>query len=130
MGDYTPIYTPGQTISGTLSTAIVGGNLVAVSATGTIGVAGANSIAVVGVAAQDAASGARVAYYTGGVQELVTSGTVTAGDQVVAAAAGLVSTLAGVTTPTAADVTNTRAIIGIALTTATTGNKVRVQMNR
>jgi hypothetical protein len=65
-------------------------------------------------------------YNTGGVQKLVASGTVTAGDLVVCAAAGQVSTLAAVTTPTAADVTNTRAIVGVALTTATNGNIVDV----
>jgi sulfate adenylyltransferase subunit 1 (EFTu-like GTPase family) len=60
----------------------------------------------------------------------IASGTVTAGDIVVCAASGQVSTLAAVTTPTAADVTSTRAIVGVALTTATTGNIVDVQMDR
>jgi hypothetical protein len=78
------------------------------------------------VAAFDAAVGDLVTILGGGVQELVTTGTVTAGDVVVPAAAGTVSTLAAVTTPTAADVTNTRAILGVALTTATTGLKVQV----
>jgi sulfate adenylyltransferase subunit 1 (EFTu-like GTPase family) len=68
--------------------------------------------------------------YCDGVQELVTTGTVTAGDLVVAATAGTVSTLAAVTTPTAADVTNSRAIVGVALTTATTGLKVQVKLAR
>jgi hypothetical protein len=120
MADYTPIYMPGQSVNGTLSTAVVGGNLVAVSATGTIGVAGAGSVAVVGVAAQDAAIGAKIAYYVGGVQELVASGTVTAGQTVEAAAAGQVSTHT--------DGTGDGKIVGVALTTATTGNKARVQM--
>jgi hypothetical protein len=122
MGDYTPIYTPGQTINGMTSTAVVGGNLLAVSATGTVGVAGAASAAVVGTAAQDAATGTLVAYYTGGVQELIASGTVTAGQTVESAAAGTVATHTGGT--------NDLNVVGVALTTATTGNKVRIQMNR
>lgn len=121
MGEYTPIYTPGQSVNGTLSTAVVGGNLVAVSATGTIGVAGAASYAVVGVASNDGAIGAVIAYFTGGVQELVASGTVTAGQTVESAAAGQVATHT--------DGTADGKAVGVALTTATTGNKVRVQMN-
>jgi predicted RecA/RadA family phage recombinase len=94
----------------------------------TVAPAGANAQNVVGVAVSDALNGETVTYMTEGIHELVTTGTVTAGDIVVAAAAGTVSTLAAVTTPTPADVTNTRAIIGIALTTATTGLKVNVQV--
>lgn len=120
MGEYTPIYMPGTTINGTLSTAVVGGNLVEVSATGTIGVAGAGSVKVVGVAAQDGAIGAKISYFVGGVAELVASGTVTAGQTVEAAAAGQVSTHT--------DGTGDGKIVGVALTTATTGNKARIQM--
>jgi hypothetical protein len=83
-----------------------------------------------GTAFDCAASGLLVTYFRGGIQELVASGTVTAGDTVVAGAAGTVATLAAVTTPTAADVTNTRAILGVALNTATTGNKVQIQFNK
>lgn len=130
MGDYLPRYKPGESVNSTASATIVGGNMLAVTASGTVGPAGANALNWVGVAAFDAASGSRVMYHTGGVQKLTTSGTVTAGDIVVCAAAGAVSTLAAVTTPTAADVTNTRAIVGIALTTATTGLIVDVQMEK
>ena len=129
MADYTPIAFPGSAIGHLRASAtIVGGNVVAVSGVNTVAPAGANAQNVVGVAVSDAANGDTVTYETEGIHELVTTGTVTAGDIVVAAAAGTVSTLAVVTTPTPADVTNTRAIIGIALTTATTGLKVAVQV--
>jgi phosphoribosylformylglycinamidine (FGAM) synthase-like amidotransferase family enzyme len=125
MAEYAPIFERSP-FTGTTSATVTAGTLLEVSATGTVGPAGANSLKVVGVAAFDAASGAQVAIHRAGVQELVASGGVTAGDVLVAAAAGQVSTLAAVTTPTPADVTNTRAIVGVALTTATTGNKVQV----
>lgn len=126
MSDYTPLYVPGDAYTSTASATIVGGQLVEVSGTDTVGPAGANSLKVVGVAAFDAASGARVTIYLGKViHEVTASGAITAGDLLVAAAAGKVSTLAVVTTPTAADVTNTRAIVGVALNTAADTAKVR-----
>lgn len=126
MAEYLPLHRPGQAITRQASATITGGQLVAVTGVGTVGPAGANAVNWIGVAGNDAVNGDNVVIYTGGVQRLTTSGTVTAGDQVVPAAAGAVSTLAAVTTPTAADVTNTRAIVGIALTTATTGLIVEI----
>lgn len=128
MSDHTPIFFPGETQTAAASATITGGQLLAVSGVGTVAPAGANALNVVGVAAGDAASGDPVAYHTCGRHFLTASGTVTAGDIVVAAAAGAVSTLAVVTTPTPADVTNTRAIVGVAMTTATNGNPVEVQI--
>ncbi len=130
MAEYLPVNTPGQALVSTASASITGGQLVAVSGVSTVGPAGANAVNWLGVAGFDAASADLVTIYADGVQELVTTGTVTAGDLVVAAAAGTVSTLAAVSTPTAGDVTNTRAIVGVALTTATTGLKVRVKLSR
>lgn len=127
MADYVPIICDDdRSFTSQASATITGGQVLAVSGSGTVAPAGANSLAVVGVAAQDAASTAYLTVYAGGIQLLTASGTVTAGDIVVAGAAGTVATLAAVTTPTAADVTNTRATLGVALTTATTGNPVRV----
>lgn len=127
MAEYLPVFLPGQAITLKASAATTAGQLVAVTGVGTIGPAGANALNWVGAASNDAAVNDNVTIYgSGPVHSLVASGTVTAGDVVVAAAAGAVSTLAVVTTPTAADVTNTRAIVGVALTTATNGNKVRV----
>lgn len=130
MSDYVPLHDAGPAITRQASATITGGQLVAVSGSGTVGPAGANALNWIGVAAFDVVNGDNVDVHTGGVQRLVASGGVTAGDIVVAAAAGQVSTLAAVSTPTAADVTNTRAIVGIALTTATNGNLVEVQMDR
>jgi len=130
MSDYVPLYEGDVPSSHTTSGAVVGGNMLAVSGDGTVNVAGANAVNWVGVAAFDAASGARVTIHRSGVQLLVASGSITAGDQVVCAASGKVSTLAAVTTPTAADVTNTRAIVGIALNTVSDGGSVRVVLAR
>lgn len=130
MAEYLPVNTPGQALVSTASATITGGQLVAVSGVSTVAAAGANATNWLGVAAFDAVSTDLVTVYADGVQELVTTGTVTAGDLVVAAATGTVSTLAAVSTPTAGDVTNTRAIVGVALTTATTGLKVRVKLSR
>src|SRR4051812_11236561 len=115
MADYVPKFTPGQAITLQASGTIAGGRLAAVSGDGTVAVAGANALNWVGVAAFDVVSGDKVTLHSGGVQKLVASGAITAGDLVVCAAAGAVSSLAAVTTPTAADVTNTRARVGIAL---------------
>lgn len=129
MGDYLPRF-EGDEFTSQASGTITGGQVLAVSGSGTVAAAGANAGNWVGVAGFDASSGDKVTVLRGGIQKLTASGTVTAGDIVVCAASGKVSTLAAVTTPTAADVTNTRAIVGIALTTATDGNIVDVEMER
>lgn len=129
MADFLPYFKPGQSWTATTSGAVTGGKLLAVSGDGTVAHAGANSVAVVGVAAFDAASGAKVTVYSPKVAVLVSSGTITAGDQVVAGAAGVVTSLASVTTPTAGDVSGTRAIVGVALTTASS-NSVKVYFTR
>jgi hypothetical protein len=129
MAEYLPIYKPGQALTLKASATITAGQVVAVSGVGTVAPAGANAGNVVGVAAFDAVTNDNVTVYAGGVQNVLASGTVTAGDIVVAGAAGTVATLAAVTTPTAADVTNTRAILGVALTTGT-DVAVRVQFDR
>lgn len=114
MGSYAPIFNGLPPYTSTASATIVGGNVLEVTASGTVGPAAAASVKVVGVAAFDAAANAEVTIFRGGIQELVTTGTVTQGEQVEAAASGTVRTLA-----------SGRAI-GVALTTATTGLKVQV----
>lgn len=127
MADYVPILLDADSFTSTASATITGGQIVAVSGSGTVAPAGASALNWIGVAAQDTASGALVTLFGGdSIHNLVASGTVTAGDLVVCGAAGTVATLAAVTTPTAGDVTGTRALVGVALTTATTGNKVRI----
>jgi hypothetical protein len=130
MAEYLPIRTPGDALVSTASATITGGTIVAVSGNGTVATAGATALNWVGVAAFDAVSGDTVTVYTGGVQEVTASGAITAGDLVVTAASGQVSTLAAVTTPTAGDVTGTRAVVGVALTTAANAAKVRVKFER
>jgi hypothetical protein len=121
MADYLPIYKPGQAITLKASATITGGQIVAVTGAGTVGPAGAASAAWVGVAAFDAATNDNVTIYTSGVQLVTASGTVTAGDAVNTAASGQVVTNA---TP------STQGFVGIALSTATSGNKVRVLFAR
>jgi hypothetical protein len=130
MSDYIPIYEGCVPSTHTTSAAVVGGKLVAVSGDGTVAHAGANAGNWVGAAAFDAASGARVTVHRSGIQSLVASGAITAGDLVVCGATGTVASLAAVTTPTAADVTNSRGVVGVALTTAADTAAVRVLMAR
>lgn len=129
MAEYLPIYKPGQAVTLKASATITAGQVVAVTGVGTVGPAGAKSAAVVGVAGFDASTNDNVTIYSGGVQSVLAAGTVTAGDLVVSGAAGTVATLAAVTTPTPADVTDTRAILGVALSTGT-DVRVRVQFDR
>lgn len=131
MSEYAARFEPGQAITSQASAAIAAGVLVSVSGTGTVATSAANDTGWVGVAAfAAAASGDKITVLSGGVQRLVASGTVTAGDLVVCATGGKVSSLAAVTTPTAADVTNSRAIVGIALTTAADGVLADIKMER
>lgn len=121
MADYSPVYSGGvQPFSSTANGAVVGGTLVQVAGVGTVGTAAAGAI-VVGVAAHDAASGARLTVWplTNVVHEITTTGTVTAADGVIAGTAGTVAT-ATIATAAAAGT-----LLGIATTTATTGLKVR-----
>ncbi|MEV5819289.1 capsid cement protein [Micromonospora haikouensis] len=114
MGAYEPKFLYSDQITGTTSAAVTGGQVLAVSGNGTVGPAGAASAAVVGVAAFDAASGARVSFFPRGKVHISTaSGAITAAARVDAGAAGTVAS------GTAA-VTN----IGIALTTAADGAAV------
>lgn len=131
MPDYTPPYPIGRALTLTTSGAVLGGDLLVVSGSGTVAAwvpAATPSTKAVGVAANDTPSGGRVTVWGfGPVHESIADGTVTAGDQVVAAATAgrQIKTAPAVTTPTAGDVTNTRSILGIALNTAADGIKVR-----
>ncbi|MER7131250.1 capsid cement protein [Streptosporangium saharense] len=126
MSDYIPVYTPGEAIGVTTSAAVTGGQLVAVSGNGTVAPAGASSAAVIGVAAHDAASGARLTVWARGtVHESTASGAITAGAQLASGAAGTVAALAAASGAVAADINNARAVIGVALTTAADTAKVR-----
>jgi predicted RecA/RadA family phage recombinase len=111
MAEYLPLHQPGKSFTRQASAAILAGQLLVVTGSGTVGPASAATAAFVGVAAFDAASGDNVTVYAGGIQRLVASGTVTAAQTVEAAASGTVATH----TNGANDVN----IVGLALTTAT-----------
>jgi len=131
VADYTPVTIEGEVATSTATATIKGGDVLEVSGSGTVApiTPGATpSVKVVGMAVSDTNNGGRVSFYCfGPIHESIADGTVTAGDQVVTAttAARQVRTLAAVTTPTAADVVGTRAILGVALTTAADNTKVR-----
>jgi hypothetical protein len=98
----------------TASAAITGGLLVETTTTGAVGPAGVGA-KVVGVAAHDAASGARVTVWplANVEHEVLCTGTITVGDGVIAGAAGVI------TTATIATAAAAGTLIGIATTTGT-----------
>jgi hypothetical protein len=130
MADYLPLFKPGQDITSTLSAACTGGQLLVVSGSGTVAPSSVATGAWVGVAAFDAASGARVAVHKGGVQRLIATGAIAAGDQVVPAANGTVSTLAAATVADVASINAGRQVVGVALTSAAGGAAVDVDFLR
>jgi hypothetical protein len=101
----------------TASATVTGGQVLAVSGSMTLAPAAANSAAVVGVAVADAASAAVVRVFVpAGVWTGTSSGSITAGDKLVAGAAGTLATIAANTF---------EKIVGTALETVTTGLPVR-----
>jgi hypothetical protein len=123
MAEYLPLHLPGRAFTRTASATITAGQLVSVSGSGTVAPSAAADAAWVGVAAQDAASGATLTVYAGGVQRLVAgTGGVTAGQLVHAGASGTVITHTNGTTD--------YVVVGVALTTATATNLVEVQFDR
>lgn len=124
MADYTPVYSGGAVpFTSQASATITGGQVVIASGASTVGPAGAAGTAVVGVAAHDAASGAKVTVWplVNVVHEIVTANNITAAGGVQTAAAGTVDP--ATTSIAAASAAGT--LIGIALTTATAPAKVR-----
>lgn len=109
--------------------AVTGGNIVAFSGDKTVAQAGANSILVAGWCPYDVASGGLAPVYREGVVPCIASGTITAGQRVVPAATGKVATIGAVSTPTAAEVTATRVVVGTAEAGATDGNTVPIILN-
>lgn len=124
MSDYSPVYSGGAVpFTQTASATITGGQVLEVTATGTVGPATAATVKPVGVAAHDCASGAKVTVWplANVVHEItvVAAATITAADGVITGTAGTVNTVV-VATGAAAGT-----LIGTALTTATAPNKVR-----
>lgn len=117
MGEYEPKYRYAEAITGTASATITGKQLLVVSGNNQVGPAGADAANVIGVAAHDAASGARVTYFPRGKVHISTAASggngVTAGGNVFSATGGTVDD-----TGTAANK------LGVALTTAAAGADV------
>jgi hypothetical protein len=119
VAEYTPVFTNG-TAPWTLqaSGTIVGGRLVEVTGNGTVAHAGAASLKVLGVAAQDATSGTKVQVWplAGLTHKVLGTGAIAAGDNLAAGAAGVVAAigagtfgqLVGVADRAAADATVVR----------------------
>lgn len=120
MGDYLPKHKPGQAFSRQASAAVTGGRLITVAGAQTA----ADSTTWLGVASHDAAIGQDVGVYCDGVQKLVASATIAAGDRVKCAADGKVATL------TAGTDAYDR-LVGIALEAATAdGDVILVKLAR
>lgn len=118
MSDYTPVYTPGQTVGFTASAAVVGGTLVEVTSSGSVGPAGAASVKALGIAAFDAAAGSRVTVHIGKVvHEVIGATAIVAGDPLQAAANGQVTQYVGTN--------GAAAFIGYALLSAAAGAKTQ-----
>ncbi len=97
MAEYTPVFS-NITAPFTMQTtgAVIGGRLVESTGTGTVAHAGAASVKVLGVAATDAASGAKVQVWplSGVVHRVTATGAIAAGDNLAAAANGTVAPIA------------------------------------
>lgn len=108
MGSYEPECLYGHTYTATASATITAKQLIVVSGSGTVGPAGADSNAVVGVAATDGVTNGPITYFPRGPIHISTaSGGITAAARVNSGAVGTVASAA-------AGVGN----VGIALTTA------------
>jgi hypothetical protein len=110
--------------------AITAGRLVEISGNRTVIMAGAISNKVVGVALEGsdgvgAPSADKIAVASGGIFLLTATGAVAAGDKVVAGANGTVQTVA-VAAATVQGITDTRAVVGIALEAIVNGQTGRV----
>ncbi len=96
MAEYSPVFaTGGAPITLQASVTVTGGRVVESTGNGTVGPAGAASTKVLGIAAFDAAAGAKVDVWPlpGVVHECTASGAIAAGDGLAAGAAGVVSTI-------------------------------------
>jgi hypothetical protein len=123
MADYVPIFKPGTDKTLTVgATAVVAGNLVALSAANTVIPTTGATNAWMGVATTDGAVGAKVGITSGGVQELVASAAIGAGVDVGAAAGGKIVAIGAQTAFQK---------VGVAMTAAAAdGDKIHVAMVR
>lgn len=117
---YSPTFFPADTFTRTTSGPVTKGQLLYISGDNTVAATAGATAAWIGVAGFDAASGADVMVYTEGVHPLIASGSITAGDLVIAAAGGKVATSGAVSA------TIDSQIVGKALAGATDGNPVNI----
>lgn len=110
MGSHVHLFTPGEPVTFSAGAAVTSGQLLVVSGNRSVSPTSASTPAWVGTAAFDAAAGEKVTVLKGGVQRVVASGAIAAGDRVIPAAAGKVATLG------AGDASHS---VGIALTGGT-----------
>lgn len=115
---------PGDVLTYTVgATAVTGGQLVELDASGNVVHAGDESLKCVGVAMHDAAIGAKVSVARVGVWPLKAAGAVAIGDQLAPAAAGDVKAQAAAAGATAEDINDARAIVGLALAAISSGQR-------
>lgn len=93
MADHIHLFTPGSSITFEASADVIGGRLVEVTGDRLVGPGAADSVKIVGAAAQDTKDGDDVLVLRGGVQNLTASAAITAGARVKPAAAGKVVTV-------------------------------------
>jgi hypothetical protein len=122
MPDYTPPFQPGAAVTRTASAAITGGQVVEVSGNGTVAATAGASAKVVGVAAHDAVSGARVTVHglQGQVHEVTSTAGATAGNGLTSGASGTVVDGGAIGALAAAGT-----LIGVAENTGGAGAKIR-----
>jgi hypothetical protein len=121
MADYTELFPLGAgDWTSQASATITGGQLLAVSGSGTVAPAGLTSLTVVGVAGHDAASGAKVT-----VKPLKMVHETTAGSGGITAGNPLKSDASGNVMAWVAGTDSSAAFIGVALNTATATNPVQ-----
>jgi hypothetical protein len=135
VADYAPVFLPGLTATFTAAGTLIGGDPVEVAGSNTVqkttaGDTNIGSFKCIGVATHDATAGSRVTVIMDRVvHEGTAEGAINAGDQLMASSlAGHQVIAAPVVSggaPAKADVQVSRAIIGIALTTAASNGTVR-----
>lgn len=121
MAEYAPLH-KGAEYTRRLSGTVTGGQVVIVSGSGTVAAGSAATHLWFGVAAVDGVSGDDIGIETGGVQKLIASGAITAGQLVEVATAGKVAAHT--------NGTNDFNVLGLALTTAVDGAVVEVKPTR
>jgi hypothetical protein len=121
MAAVTEYHYPADKLTYKAAAAITGGNMVAANGNNReVVVAGADSVACMGMAMVDAASGALVSVASKGVWPIKAAGAINAGDRVKCAAAGAVAAIAADGDP--------RLVVGIALEDIANGVSGRVKL--